>query len=94
MAYISRSEFERLCKGIRTDRETIIKHNPIGSEEETLLWMLMSVLVSYLSLEEKEIPCFPGDINSDTYKNAILFILESKSDESFDPEPFLEEMLS
>jgi hypothetical protein len=89
MAAISEAEFQRLVDGIAEDRDLIIKHNPIGSEEEVLLWMLMSCLVSYLSLEALETPCFKGRPDADTYKNAILLILENRRTDDFDAEPYL-----
>jgi len=90
MHKISEKEFARICGGIRKDREVIIKHNPIGTGEETLLWMLMSVLISYLSLAEKEIPCFPGRPNAQTYRDAIEFILSSRKETDFEPGVYLE----
>jgi hypothetical protein len=51
---ISESEFARIVDGIYEDRESIIKHNPIGGEDEILLWMLLSCLVSYLNLTDAE----------------------------------------
>lgn len=89
MTKISEKEFVRLCDGIREDRETIIKHNPIGSDEEILLWMLLSVLISYLSLDEKEIPCFPSSTSLETYRQAILFTLAERKIEDFDVEKYL-----
>ena len=72
---ISESEFARIVTGVAEDRESIIKHNPIGTPEETLLWMLLSSLVVYLSLEEIETPCFPGKSDAKAYREAIRFIL-------------------
>lgn len=91
MTKISEAEFARICNGIDEDREIIIKHNPIGSsDEEILLWMLLSVLISYLSLDEKEIPCFPNSTNLETYRQAILFILKDRKTEDFEVEKYLE----
>jgi len=84
MTKISEKEFERICRGINDDRDIIIKHNPIGTEEEILLWMLTSVLHSYLSLNEQETPCFPGTPNADVYREAISFILKDRKTEEFD----------
>lgn len=92
MTKISEREFARLCEGIREDRETIIKYNPIGSDEEILLWMLLSVLISYLSLDENEIPCFPNATSLETYRQAILFTLENRKTENFDVEKYLENL--
>jgi hypothetical protein len=92
MTKISEKEFARLCEGIREDREIIIKHNPIGSDEEILLWMLLSVLISYLSLNEKEIPCFPSSTSLETYRQAILFTLENRKVEEFDAEIYLKNL--
>ena len=89
MTGINEAEFERIVSGIIEDREAIIKHNPIGTPSETLLWMLMSCLVSYLSLEEIDTPCFTGRPDEETYKNAIRFILEKRKAVDFDPEPHL-----
>ncbi len=91
MTTISEAEFKRICNQIYEDRETIIKHNPIGSAKETLLWMLMSVLISYLSLSEQETPCFPGSPTAETYREAILFVLRGRAD--FEPEVYLDEFI-
>lgn len=78
MRSIGESEFERIVSGIIDDREVIWKHNPIGTKEEILLWMLLSCLISYLSLTEIETPCFSGKPNSETYREAIAFILKDR----------------
>lgn len=90
---ITEKEFERICGGLHEDRELIIKHNPIGSDEEILLWMLLSVLISYLSLTEMETPCFTGKATVETYREAIRFILNERRENNFDPEPSLDRML-
>lgn len=92
MTRISEAEFARICAGIRRDRDAIRKHNPIGTYEETLLWMLLSCLVSYLSLSEIETPCFTGMPNADTYRRAILYILKDKKIEDFDVETYLNKL--
>lgn len=84
MARITELEFKRICDGIAADRESILKHNPIGTEEETLLWMLLSCLVSYLSLSEIETPCFTGIPTAETYRNAISIILKRRMENDFD----------
>jgi hypothetical protein len=89
---ISEAEFRRIIEGIFEERETIYRHNPIGSEEEALLWMLMSVLISYLSLSEQETPCFPGAPTAETYREAILFILRGRAAD-FEPEIYLDEFI-
>jgi hypothetical protein len=93
MTTISEQEFERICWGIYEDRETIIKHNPIGTGEETLLWMLLSVLISYLNLSEIEIPCFPGVPDQETYRQAILHVLHGRTHPVFSPNLSLNEFL-
>jgi hypothetical protein len=92
MSKISEQEFAKICDGIYEDRETICKHNPIGSPKEILLWMLLSCLISYLSLDDKEVPCFPGEINAETYKSAILFVLQNRKSVEFDVEKHLEKL--
>jgi hypothetical protein len=89
---ISETEFARLCEDIATDKESIVKHNPIGTPEEILLWMLLSVLVSYLSLEEIETPCFNGKPNAETYRDAIAFVLEDRKMNEFDEAIYLDKM--
>lgn len=83
---ISESEFARIVRGIVEDRETIIKHNPIGTREEILLWMLLSCLASYLSLTDLESPCFTGKPDAATYRQAILFVLRERKDGDFNAE--------
>lgn len=93
MNKLSEAEFSRLCGGIYEDREIIWKHNPVGTKEEILLWMLMSVLVSYLSLSEMETPCFTGKPDAETYKQAILFILRDRKTEDFEAEKYLADLV-
>lgn len=93
VALISENEFERLCEGIRADREIIIKHNPLGTDDEILLWMLLSCLISYLSLSEAETPCFNGKPSADTYRDAIGYVLRDGREGDFEPEPAISRML-
>lgn len=92
MTRITEAEFRRICEGIYEDRESIIKHNPLGTREEILLWMLMSCLVNYLSLMEIETPCFTGRPDAETYRQAILFIVKDRKADDFDPEKYLEDL--
>ncbi len=89
MTKITEVEFARIVDGIIEDRETIIKHNPLGTDEEILLWMLLSCLISYLNLTEIETPCFTGKPDADTYRQAIVFVLNDRRKDSFDIESFL-----
>jgi hypothetical protein len=93
MTTISEAEFSRICRGILEDRETILRHNPIGTREETLLWMLLSILISYLSLSEIETPCFTGMPTAETYRQAILFILKDRKREEFDAGLYLDDLI-
>ena len=93
MTKISEQEFAHICKGIFEDRETILKHNPIGTREATLLWMLLSILISYLSLSEIETPCFTGMPTAETYRQAILFVLKDRKREEFDAESYLNDLI-
>lgn len=86
-------EFRKICVGIYEDRKIIHKHNPIGTREETLLWMLLSCLISYLSLSEIETPCFTGKPDAETYRQAILFILKDRKPENFEVEKYLDELI-
>lgn len=89
MQKISEDEFARICEGIYKDRESICRHNPIGAPEEILLWMLLGCLINYLSLPEIETPCFSGKPDAETYRSAILFVLERKKSKEFDAEIYL-----
>lgn len=88
MTTISEAEFARIVNGIVEDREAIIKHNPLGSDEEILLWMLLSCLISYLNLSDLETPCFSGVPNADTYRDAIRFVLNERRVDDFKLEPY------
>jgi hypothetical protein len=93
MSVISEREFARICSGIYEDREAICRHNPIGTREEILFWMLLSCLISYLSLTEIETPCFTGQPTADVYRTAILFVLKDRKAEDFDAEAYLEKLI-
>ena len=90
MSRISEKEFARICDGIYEDRASICKHNPIGTPEETLLWMLLSCLISYTSISEIETPCFTGIPTAETYRQAILFVLKDRKADDFDAEKYLD----
>lgn len=92
MTKISEAEMARICEGIYDERDAIYKHNPIGTREETLLWMLLSVLISYLSLSEIETPCFTGVPTAETYREAVIFILRDRKTAEFDTEKYLNEL--
>ncbi|HEY0458013.1 MAG TPA: hypothetical protein VGC97_02605 [Pyrinomonadaceae bacterium] len=93
MTKITEHEFSRICRGIFEDRETILRHNPIGTREETLLWMLLSILISYLSLSEIETPCFTGMPTAETYRQAILFVLKDRRSAEFDASAYLDDLI-
>lgn len=93
MNKISEQEFARISLGIYDDRDSIFRHNPIGTRDETLLWMLLSCLVSYLSLTEIETPCFTGMPDAATYRNAILYVLQDRRIEDFAIEKYLDAMI-
>ncbi len=94
MTKISEAEFARICDGIRDDRESIIKHNPLGTSEEILLWMLLSCMISYLNLAEIETPCFSGKPNAATYRNAIQFVLKDRMLGDFETLVYMERLTS
>ncbi|MGD9561970.1 MAG: hypothetical protein AB7F88_07100 [Pyrinomonadaceae bacterium] len=89
---ISEKEFARICDGIYADREVIAKHNPIGSRDEILLWMLLNCLNSYLSLTEQDMPCFTGRPDANMYREAIIFVLRGKMEGSFDPGGYIDKL--
>ncbi len=94
MNKISERELANICDGIRRDRDRIIKHNPIsGDNDEILLWMLLSCLLMYLSLEENETPCFTGTPDAETYRSAIIYILRDRRKEDFAVEKYLDAMI-
>lgn len=93
MSFISETRFAAIIDGIRADRALIVKHNPIGTEEEILLWMLLSCLVSFLSLEDNETPCFTGRPDAETYREAIRFVLKGRMEEPFDVEDHLTRLI-
>lgn len=92
MTKITEAEFARIVNGIIEDRDSIIKHNPIGDGNETLLWMLLSCLNSYLSLTELEMPCFTGVPDDSTYRDAIVFVLRERRETDFDARPYLDKL--
>ena len=92
MAPISEAEFRKILDGIIEDREVIIRNNPIGSHEEVLLWMLLSSLVVYLSLNDMETPCFSGRPDARTYREAIEFVLRDRRSGEFDVGKLLDKL--
>lgn len=94
MTTISEAEFARICSGIRDDRESIVKHNPLGPDDEILLWMLLSCLISYLNLTDLETPCFNGKPDAETYRNAIRFVLGERRTAPFDVDKYLSELIN
>jgi hypothetical protein len=91
---ITEEEFARIVRGIVDDRESIIRNNPIGTPDEILLWMLLSCLISYLNLSDIETPCFNGRPDADTYRTAILHVLEKRCSDDFDPNGHIDQMIN
>lgn len=89
---ISEAEFARIVSGIREDRDSVIKHNPIGTDEEILLWMLLSCLISYLNLSDVETPCFNGKPDAKTYREAITFVIKDRRSNDFATEKYLSQL--
>lgn len=90
MTTITVAEFARIVDGIREDRDSIIKHNPLGTDEEILLWMLLSCLASYLNLSDVETPCFNGTPDAQSYRNAIKFVLSNRLEPEADVDQYLQ----
>jgi len=93
MTKISEAEFAKICRGICEDRESIIKHNPIGQPDEILLWMLLSCLISYLNLTDLETLCFTGKPDAKTYRDAILFVLHDRRTDDFEATEYLDGLM-
>ncbi len=94
MTKITEVEFARIVDGIIEDRDSIIKHNPIGPPDEILLWMLLSCLLSYLNLTDLETPCFTGKPDSKTYRDAISFVITGRQLDNFDTGQYLDKLTS
>ena len=84
MTSITEAEFARIVTGIIADRDSIIRHNPVGTPEEILLWMLLACLTSYLNLTDHETPCFTGRPDANTYREAIIYVLRDRRADDFD----------
>ena len=90
MTGIDEKQFARICAGIREDADAICRHNPIAeTRAEILLWMLLGCLTSYLNLSEQETPCFAGAPTTQTYRDAINFVLRGRKLEDFNAEKYL-----
>lgn len=94
MVLITENRFRKICSGIRDDREIILKHNPIGTPDETLLWMLLGCLTVYFGLTDAETPCFTGTPDANAYRDAINFVLQKRREDSFNAERYIDEMLA
>jgi hypothetical protein len=92
MTKISETELKQILDDIVRDKESIVRHNPIGTPEEVLLWMLLNTLVVYLSLNELETPCFNGRPDAATYREAIEFVLRGRKSVEFDAAPLLDKL--
>lgn len=79
MDRITEAELRRMIDGIFEDKKQIIRHNPMGTDEEILLWMLLNSLVMYLSLSDLETPCFTGRPDAKTYRDAIEYVLRDRT---------------
>lgn len=89
---ITEAQFARIVNGIIEDRESIIKHNPVGTDEEILLWMLLACLTNFLSLSDNETPCFTGKPDARTYRDAIVFVLNGRKESEFDESKYIEHL--
>ncbi|MGE3467731.1 MAG: hypothetical protein AB7J13_12440 [Pyrinomonadaceae bacterium] len=55
--------------------------------------MLLNCLITYLSLSEIETPCFNGKPDASTYRDAILFVLNDRRIDDFDPTQYLDKLV-
>lgn len=94
MKRIGEKEFARICGEIAADSRSICKHNPLGTREEILLWMLLGCLTVYLSLSDAETPCFTGAPTAQTYRDAILYVLRNRRESDFDAEKYLNQLIT
>jgi hypothetical protein len=90
MMRIREENFKRIVAGICEDKHLIIKHNPIGTDEEILLWMLLNSLVSYLSLSDSDSPKLKGKTDAEGYREAIRFVLQDRRENDFHFEHYLD----
>lgn len=81
-----------MVEGIQADSDSIVRHNPVGTREEILLWMLLNCLANYLSLSEQETPCFNGRPDASTYREAIVFVLRGRTEADFDAASYLDRL--
>lgn len=72
----------------------IIRHNPVGTDEEILLWMLLSCMVSYLNIEDVDTPCFTSKPDAEQYRNAIIYVVGPRKTENFEIGPHIDAMLA
>lgn len=86
---ITENEFAKICRDVAAEGDVIYKHNPLGTREETLLWMVLNILLSYLSVADDEQPCFTGKPDTKTYKTAISFVLRNRKESEFDEAEYL-----
>jgi hypothetical protein len=89
---IREANFAHIVAGICEDKELIIKHNPIGTDEEILLWMLLNTLSSYLNLTDAEAPKLKGKTDAEGYRQAIRFVLEDRRERDFHYEHYLDDI--
>ena len=66
----------------------------LSTPDETLLWMLLGCLISYLALSDLETPCFAGRPDAATYREAIEFVLKDRRESDFDPGKYIDQMTS
>lgn len=92
MTKISENEFARICEQIYLDRQQIYEFNSNAAPEEVLLWMLLACLISYLSLSDAETPCFPGAPTADVYRQAILHVLQGRTETFFETDKYLNKL--
>lgn len=94
MTTISEAEFARICQHICADREQIYQFNVNAAHKEVLLWMLLACLINYLNLSETETPCFPGAPDAEVYLQAILHVLQGRTEPAFEAVRYLNELIN
>lgn len=92
METITEQEFKTLCDDLYRDRDEIYPFNPNVTHREALLWMLLGILVSLLSVPILEQPSVYGGTNSDPYGTAVIELVLQRASPEFDPETYLKEL--
>lgn len=93
MITISETRFRTICDDAYRDRHQIYAFDPNAGRAQTVLWVILGAIHSYLSLSDAEIAQLNGP-KFTSYSDVICEMVQARQDGNFAPRPVLDDLIT